>query len=76
MARVKLHDEMADILNENGNQWMTKDEIAALVNQRGRYQKTARAKRVDVSPGQIRLRALKYQHMFEIDRDRVRSLRP
>jgi len=28
MSRIYLHDEIKDILVENGNQWMTSKEIA------------------------------------------------
>ena len=67
MNRIYLYDEIKDILVENGNQWMTSKEIARLVNERGRYKKTTRAKTPDVKAFQIFLRARNYSHMFEID---------
>ena len=74
MSRVKLHDEIVDILRSRGNGWMTTHEIAALVNERGRYKKTARAKTPKVGDFQIRLRARNYPHIFQTDRDRIRLL--
>lgn len=35
----KLHEEIEDILRENGNRWMSTQEIADSVNARGRYHK-------------------------------------
>jgi len=66
-VRIYLLDEINDILKENKNQWMTSKEIARLVNERGRYKKTTRAKTPDVKGFQIFLRARNYSHMFEID---------
>ena len=71
-GRVYLHDEMADILRSRENVWMTASEIAVLVNERGRYKKTEKVKTPEVRPFQIRLRARKYQHMFEMDGTRIR----
>ena len=76
MARILLHDEIAAILREYGKPWMTVDQIASLVNERGRYQKTSQAKTPDVRPFQIRLRTRNNPHMFETDGDRVGLLRP
>ena len=76
MARILLHDEIAAILTDNGNRWMTTREIAALVNERGRYKKTARAKTPDVREFQIRLRARNYPCLFESDGKNVRLARP
>ncbi len=67
MARVFLHDEMAAILAEHGDPWMTASEIARLVNERSLYKKTARAKTPDVQGFQILLRAKNYPAMFERD---------
>ena len=72
MARTFLHDEIAAILADNGGGWMAAAEIADLVNVRGVYQKTLRAKTLDVKAGQIVLRAWKYSNMFEINGYRVR----
>jgi hypothetical protein len=66
---VTLHDELADILEERGNEWTTMDELATAVNQRGRYHKR------DGSPMiryQIVGRTYQYKHLFEIEGSRVR----
>lgn len=76
MARILLHDEIAAILTNAGDRWMTACEIAGLVNERGRYEKTASAKTRDVQPFQVRLRAKNYPRMFETDGDRIRLVRP
>ena len=75
MGRIFLHVEIASILNENGNRWMTSVEIAQLVNERGLYEKTARAKTRDVQEFQIRLRVRNYPHIFEKDGDLIRLVR-
>ena len=74
MTRVLLHDEIAAILTDNGNRWMTAREIAALVNERGRYRKRDGS---TVKPGQIAARIAKprYSHMFEAART-IRLSRP
>lgn len=38
-TRMKLHEEIADILRERNNSWMTTEEIARLVARRKRYVK-------------------------------------
>ena len=65
--KPNLHDEIAAILADNGNRWMTTREIAALVNKRGRYRKRDGSA---VMPGQITARIAKprYSHMFETAR--------
>ena len=75
MGRLFLHDEIKAILTENGNRPMAAVEIARLVNERGLYEKTARAKTPDVREFQIRLRARKYPHIFDMDGDCI-SLKP
>ena len=74
MAKIDLHDEIAAILTENGNCWMTPREIAALVNKRRRYRKRDGSA---VMPKQIAARISKpdYSHMFEPART-VRLSRP
>ena len=72
MGKIILHDEIAAILAEIGNRWMTARDIARMVNKRGRYKKTAKAKTPDVEEFQIRLRARNYSHLFETDGDRIR----
>ena len=70
MTKPYLHEEIAAILANNANQWMTAREIAALVNRRGRYRKRDGSA---VMPGQIaaRIAKPKYSHMFE----RARTMR-
>ena len=72
MTRIRLHDEIAAILTDNDNLWMTYGEISRQVNERGRYKKTATAITPEVREFQIRLRARNYPDKFEIDGDRVR----
>ena len=75
MVRTFLHDEMVAILVDNGGGWMAAAEIADLVNVRGAYQRTLRAKTLDVEAGQILLRAWKRPNMFEINGRQVRLKR-
>ena len=75
MERLFLHDEIAAILTEGENRWMEAAEIARLVNERGQYKKTARAKTTDVREFQIRLRARNYPGMFETEGIRIRLAR-
>ncbi len=74
MPRIFLHDEIKDILIENDNRWMTYEDIAQSVNNRGRYNQTARATKPCVLKGQIRSRVQKpeYSHFFEIEPERGR----
>jgi hypothetical protein len=67
-GRVTLHEEIADILRERGG-WMTAHEVADAIDERGRYSKKDGSA---MSPSQVRLRAYKYNHLFELDRSRVR----
>ena len=76
MARILLHDEISAVLTDNGNRWMAACEIARLINERGVYEKTARAKTPDVREFQIRLRARNYPKKFETDGDLIRLRRP
>lgn len=61
---VTLHEEIAAILSDSGNRWMTASEIASLVNERGRYRKKDRT---PMETGQVWARICKprYNHMFE-----------
>lgn len=68
-----LHDEIARILRDAGNQWMTTDEIAAEVNTSRRYRTR---KGTDVTAFQIHGRTRNYKGMFERDGSRVRLLTP
>lgn len=74
---VKLHDEIADILRERGNGWMTTQQIADAVARRGRYIK--RDGSSDVSAFQIHGRTKEsgsYSHLFERQGSRVRLRTP
>jgi hypothetical protein len=68
--RVKLHEEIADILRSSSNaEWMTTAEIAAIVNERGRYRKQ---NGTAVTDFQVHGRTRKYEHLFERQGSRVR----
>ena len=64
MGHPNLHDEIKDILIANGNAWMTNREIAALVNERGRYRK-GDGSPVKANQISARIRRPRYSHMFE-----------
>jgi hypothetical protein len=69
---VTLHEEIAAILEDQGNRWMSTAEVAQLVNERGRYRKG------DLSPvtaWQIHGRTRNYARLFDRDGARLR-LRP
>ena len=60
--KMTLHDEIREILKSNGNRWMTTDDLASMVNRRGRFRKR------DGSPlgaPQIHARTIVYSHLFE-----------
>jgi hypothetical protein len=74
---VKLHDEIADILRERGNGWMTTQQIADQVAHRKRYVK--RDGSSDVSAFQIHGRTKEsgsYSHLFDRQGSRVRLRTP
>jgi hypothetical protein len=72
--RVRLHEEIADILRSSGNdEWMTTAEIAAIVNERGRYHKQ---NGTAVTDFQVHGRTRKYEHLFERQGSRVRLKQP
>ena len=73
MTKVPLHEEIAGILQSRGNNWMTTHEIAALVNERGRYRKKDGSQVTDY---QIHGRTRKRPNLFERDGRKVRLLRP
>ncbi len=68
MKRIRLHDEIAAILADNGNRWMTTREIAALVNERGRYRKRDGSK---VMANQIVARIAKPKHAGRFEKART-----
>ena len=62
--RVYLHEEIAAILSDSGNRWMTASEIASLVNERGRYRKKDRTP-METRQVWRRVSHSRYSHMFE-----------
>jgi hypothetical protein len=66
---VRLHEEIAEILREHGNRWMTTQEVADLVNARGRYRKKDGT---TVSAFQVHGRTRNYLVIFEREGSRVR----
>ena len=71
MSRTKLtlHEELARILREEGNRWMTTEELAAEVNSAGHYRKKDGSA---VTPFHVHGRTKNYGHLFERDGSRVR----
>lgn len=68
-SKITLHEEIARILSENGNRWMTTDELAAEVNTAGNYVKKDGS---HVAAFQIHGRTRNYAQLFERDGSRVR----
>jgi hypothetical protein len=66
---LTLHEALRTVLTENRNAWMTVDELAGIVNDRGLYSKRDGSR---VPPSQIHARASSYPDMFEKDGPRVR----
>ncbi|MEX1263848.1 MAG: GIY-YIG nuclease family protein [Actinomycetota bacterium] len=69
--KVTLHAEIADILREHGNPWMTTQEIADGVNERDRYRKRDGSA---VTAFQIHGRTRNYGHIFDRQGSQVRLL--
>jgi len=67
--RITLHEAIAFLLRENGNRWMTVNELAAEVNRRTMYRKRDGSA---VEPNQIHARTKAYESRFEKDGPRVR----
>jgi hypothetical protein len=70
---VTLHEEIAEILREHGNWWMSTQEIANFVNERGRYRKRDGS---EMSAFQIHGRTRNYEHLFERQGSQVRLREP
>jgi len=68
-----LHLEIARLLHEQGNVWMTTREIADAVNEAQRYRKTRT--RGPITPFQIHGRTKNYDEVFERKGSRVRLSR-
>jgi len=64
-----LHDEIAAILAESGKTWMSTDEIAGEVNQRGNYHKRDGS---EVTGFQVHGRTRNYSGLFDRDGSMVR----
>ena len=69
---VTLHEELATILAEQGNAWMTTAELARFINERGDYRKRDGSAVTDF---QVHGRTRNYNRLFERDGSRVRLLR-
>ena len=69
--KVTLHEEIRDILESQGNRWMTTSELASQVNLRGRYRKRDGSA---ISRFQIHGRTRNYSHLFERKGSRVRVI--
>src|SRR5262245_32382049 len=70
---MTLHEAIAQVLREHGNEWMTAKDIAAEINQRRLYWKR------DGSPvglNQIHARTNNYQALFERHASRIRLRQP
>lgn len=68
-SRPTLHEEIARILREHNNTWMTTQAIANAVNAAGNYEKRDRSA---VTAFQVHGRTRNYAHLFERDGTRVR----
>jgi hypothetical protein len=66
-----LHEELAEILREHGNRWMTTTELANAVNERGIYEKRDGSAVTDF---QVHGRTRNYDKLFERDSTRVRLI--
>lgn len=74
MKHVTLHEEIAVVLTAHDNRWMTAEEIAHAVNDRGRFRTIyggpAAAKHV-----RARVADRFYRHLFERDGNGIRLAR-
>lgn len=70
---ITLHEEIADILRERGNEWITTQELADAVNERARYRKRDGS---TVTAFQIHGRTRNYGQLFERDGSQVRLRGP
>jgi hypothetical protein len=68
-VRVTLHHEIARILRERGNRWMTTEELARAVNDAANYLKK---NGTPVTAFQIHGRTRNYPRLFDRDGSRVR----
>ena len=66
LVMATLHEEIEAVLRANGNRWLTFDQVAAAVNQRGQFH---RRDQEPLEGFQVRLRTLvskNYAHKFEV----------
>jgi hypothetical protein len=66
---LTLHDAIARVLEDNGNEWMTARELADEVDRRGLYRKRDGSK---VEVNQVHARTHNYGDLFEKDGARIR----
>ncbi len=67
--RLTLHEALARVLEDGGNEWMTARELADAVNRRGLYRKRDGSA---VEVNQVHARANNYDELFEKDGPRIR----
>jgi hypothetical protein len=67
--RLTLHEAIAQVLREHGNQWMTVRDLATEINQRSLYRKKDGS---PVEANQVHARTKNYATLFEKDGPRVR----
>ena len=70
-TQLTLHEEIARILRQHGNRWMSTQEIADAVNAAGNYRKKDGS---EVTAFQIHGRTKNYTQLFERDGSKVRLL--
>lgn len=68
---MTLHDAMAEVLSRRGG-WMDRDEFAAVISEEALY---VRGDGQPAPRDQLRLRAPKYQHLFECSDQRCTQIR-
>jgi multidrug resistance efflux pump len=66
---LTLHDALAQVLRERGNEWMTVRELANEVNTRGLYRKRDGS---PVEANQVHARTKNYTDLFEKDGSSIR----
>jgi hypothetical protein len=64
-----LHEALAQVLGEHGNEWMTARELADAVNRQGLYSKRDNS---PVEANQVHARTKNYDKLFEKDGSRIR----
>lgn len=67
--RLTLHEAIKQVLEENGNHWMSVRELADEINRRGLY---AKKDGTPIEPSQIHARTKNYEPLFEKNGPEVR----